>query len=298
MFNAGMEKVTFPKGRYRADAQTDWVLDYLRSRDGERPFFLFVSYLEPHHQNDHHRYEGPEGSQERFRDFRVPGDLEGADGDWPEQFPDYLGCVASLDGNLGRMRDELERLGLADDTLIVYTSDHGSHFRTRNGEYKRSCHEASIRIPMIVYGPAFVGGRVYTELVSLLDLTPTLLTAGGAEVPVGMRGRPLQELVEGRAEGWREEVFVQISESQVGRALRTQRWKYSVAAPDGDGVNETSSDHYVEEFLYDLDSDPHERNNLVADPGLEGVRAELRERLGQRMVEAGEAAPIISSHEG
>ena len=298
MFNADMEKITFPEGRYRVDAQTDWVLDYLRSRDGERPFFLFVSYLEPHHQNDHHRYEGPEGSQERFKGFQAPGDLEGMDGDWPEQLPDYLGCVTSLDENLGRMRNELGRLGLADDTLIVYTSDHGSHFRTRNGEYKRSCHEASVRIPMIVQGPGFVAGRVCAELVSLLDLTPTVLTAGSAEVPASMRGRPLQDLVEGRAEGWREEVFIQISESQVGRALRTGRWKYSVRAPGGDGVNEMSSDRYVEEFLYDLESDPHERSNLVADPGLEGVRAELREQLTRRMVEAGEEAPTIGSQDG
>ena len=132
MFNADMEKVTYPKGRYRVDAQTDWVLDYLRSRDGERPFFLFVSYLEPHHQNDHHRYEGPEGSPERFKDFRVPGDLEGADGDWPEQFPDYLGCVASLDGNLGRMRDELVMRGVPPGSVRMETRGRNTYEQAVN----------------------------------------------------------------------------------------------------------------------------------------------------------------------
>ena len=130
------------------------------TRTGGRPFFLFVSYIEPHHQNDHGHYEGPRGSKERFRDFVVPGDLVGAAGDWREEYPDYLGCIHSLDENLGRIRGALERLGLADNTLIVYTSDHGSHFRTRNAEYKRSCHDGCIRIPLIARGPGFRGGKV------------------------------------------------------------------------------------------------------------------------------------------
>ena len=150
-----MNKREFPEGRYRVDAQTDWVLEYLQTRTGEQPFFLFVSYIEPHHQNDHNHYEGPHGSKEKFADFVVPGDLDGTGGDWREEYPDYLGCIHSLDENLGRIRAELERLGLAEDTLIIYTSDHGSHFRTRNGEYKRSCHDGCIRIPMLACGPGF-----------------------------------------------------------------------------------------------------------------------------------------------
>ena len=70
MFNADMERVPFPQGRYRVDAQTDWVLEYLQTRTGEKSFFLFVSYIEPHHQNDHGHFEGPHGSKERFRDFQ------------------------------------------------------------------------------------------------------------------------------------------------------------------------------------------------------------------------------------
>ena len=61
MFDADMNRREFPEGRYRADAQTDWVLEYLQTRNGEKPFFLFVSYIEPHHQNDHNHYEGPHG---------------------------------------------------------------------------------------------------------------------------------------------------------------------------------------------------------------------------------------------
>jgi arylsulfatase A-like enzyme len=295
MFNADMERVEFPEGRYRVDAHTDWVIDYLRTRDGDKPFFLFVSYIEPHHQNDHNRYEGPTGSRERFADYAVPGDLVDTEGDWRENFPDYLGCIHSLDENLGRILDELERLGIAENTLVVYTSDHGSHFRTRNGEYKRSCHEASVRIPMVARGPAFKGGQVIPDLVSLIDLPPTILAGAGLEPPPTMRGRPLQALVAGTARDWPQEVFFQISESQVGRGIRTRRWKYSVTAPDKSGVHDPDSDRYVEEYLYDLDNDPYERDNLVRDPDYAGVRAELRETLLRHMVAAGEAAPAVES---
>ncbi|MCD6415483.1 MAG: sulfatase-like hydrolase/transferase [Planctomycetes bacterium] len=283
LFNAEMETVEF-KG-YRVDRQTDFALDYLRARRRGRPFFLLLSYLEPHHQNDHNRYEGPHGSKERFRDFHVPGDLAGTEGDWRQNYPDYLGCVNSLDYNLGRIRRELDALGIAGETLIIFTSDHGCHFRTRNGEYKRACHEACVRVPMIACGPGFRGGQVFDELVSLIDLPPTLLQVAGLEPPPYMRGRPLQDLARAAAVDWRDDVFIQISESHVGRALRTRRWKYSVRAPDKNGWADMDSRRYVEDFLYDLEADPHERNNLVRDRAHKSVRAELRGRLRQRIAD-------------
>ena len=294
MFDADMQKVPFPEGRYRVDVLTDWVLDYLRTRESQRPFFLFVSYIDPHHQNDHHRYEGPIGSQERFKDYVVPGDLVDTEGNWRQNYPDYLGCINSLDANLGRIRAELDRLGLSEDTLVLYTSDHGSHFCTRNSEYKRSCHESSVRIPMIACGPGFRGGQVVQELVSLIDLAPTILAVGGAEIPPTMRGRPLPELVAGQASDWRQEVFIQISESQVGRGIRTKRWKYAASAPDKRGGTDPDSEGYVEEYLYDLEADPHERNNLVCDPQYAALRGTLAQTLKRRMIQAGENAPTIT----
>jgi uncharacterized sulfatase len=292
MFNGRMEKVEF-KG-YRVDCVTDFVLDFLDTRTGARPFFLFLSYIEPHHQNDHNSYEGPRGSQTRFADFPVPGDLIDTAGDWRENYPDYLGCINSLDHNLGRIRERLEDLGLAENTLLVYTSDHGSHFRTRNSEYKRSCHDGCIRIPLILHGPGFRGGRRVRDLVSLMDLPPTVLASGGVPKPPSMHGRPLQDLLGPSPAGdWPDEVFLQISESQVGRAIRTAKWKYSVSAPGKSGADEPGSETYVEEFLYDLEQDPHERTNLVTAPGLETLRADLAERLAARMVAAGESRPTI-----
>jgi len=283
-----------PFDGYRVDSQTDHVLEYLRTRDGAKPFFLFLSYLEPHHQNDLNRYVAPYGYAERYEEYPVPGDLIGQEGgDWQENLPDYYGICASIDENLGRLRAELARLGLSDDTLILYTTDHGSHFRTRNSEYKRSCHEASIRLPMVACGPGCQGGNVIDDLVSLVDVPPTLLEWAGIEAPAHYHGRSLQPLVDGTAVDWPEEVFVQISESQVGRAIRTKRWKYCIDAPDKNGGRDADSPRYVEQYLYDLDADPHERTNLVGDPAYRQIADGLAERLIERMVAAGERAPEI-----
>jgi len=182
-------------------------------------------------------------------------------------------------------------LGLADNTVVIYTTDHACHFRTRNGEYKRSCHDNSIRTPLIACGPGFTGGKVIDDMVSLIDLPPTVISASGAKPPDYFKGRPLQTLVDGSAKDWPEEVFVQISESHTGRAIRTKRWKYSVRAPgrNAGGV----SDVYVEDFLYDLQADPHERTNLIADPKHAATRAKLATALKRHMADAGEKTPTI-----
>lgn len=290
VFDTHMNKVDF-RG-YRADRLTDYALKYLDTVD-DKPFFLFLSFLEPHHQNDRSRYEGPRGSKKRFRDFKVPGDLEGQSGDWKENYPDYLGCCNSLDTNFGRILDKLEERGLADNTVVFYTSDHGSHFRTRNSEYKRSCHEASIRIPLLVGGPGFSGGRNMKNLVSLIDLPPTLLRCADIPVPSSMCGNPLQKLMKDENSPWPSEVFFQIGSSHVGRGIRTARWKYSVRAPEKDGKLDAASLMYVEDFLYDLDKDPHELKNLVTDPEYAEVRKELANRLKRMMRKAGEQEPEI-----
>jgi len=290
VFDSENHKVNFTG--YRADCINNYAVDYVRNYDKESPFFLFVSQIEPHHQNDRKRFEGPDGSKKRFADFQVPGDLAGAGGDWKEQFPDYLGCCAALDANVGRLFDTLEEKGLLDNTIFIYTSDHGSHFCTRNSEYKRACHDGCTHIPMIMYGPGFMGGRVVTELASLIDIPATLLDCGGIEVPGHYHGRPLGRMLRDKGAVWDDSVFMQISESQVGRCVRTKKWKYSVRA-DADGWKESRADIYYEDFLYDLESDPHERNNLVGDPSFAGERSMLAIKLVGHMLRAGETAPEI-----
>lgn len=293
MFDSDMNKREFPEGRYRVDAITDWVLEYLQTRTGEKPYFLFLSFLEPHHQNDHKRYEGPNGSKEKFKDFEVPGDLKDREGNWRENYPDYLGCCNSLDENVGRILNKLEELNQKENTVVFYTSDHGSHFQTRNREYKRSCHESSIHIPLIIKGPGFSGGSRISDLVSLIDLPPTILDIAGVKVPDYMKGKSVRNIIAGTSKDWRKEVFIQISESQVGRALRTKRWKYSVRAPFKSPWANYDSDVYLEEFLYDLESDIFEQNNLIKDPEFTEIKKELSSLLKVKMAEAGENVPEI-----
>ena len=278
---------------YRVDAINNFAVDYIHRQDGSQPFFLFVSQLDPHHQNDHNRYEGPDGSKRRFADYDVPGDLVGHEGDWRQNFPDYLGQCQRIDENVGRMVDALKDQGLWENTIFIYTADHGSHFRTRNSEYKRSCHDGCTHIPLIIHGPGFNRRAVIKELVSLMDMPATILDLAGAVKPESFHGRSLRPLATGEAAGWENSVFMQISESQVGRAVRTEKWKYSVRAPGKDGCREMDSDVYAEDFLYNLEADPHEQNNLVAAPEYADVRAALKELLIQKMEEAGERRPEI-----
>lgn len=282
---------------YRVDATCDFALEFLDGAKKDEPFFLMVSFIEPHHQNDRQRYEGPDGSKEKYKDYMLPEDLKGKDGDYAENYPDYLGCINSLDTNLGRVFDKLEELGIADDTVVIYTSDHGSHFKTRNGEYKRSCHEACVRIPMVACGPGFDGAGEKEQLVSLIDLAPTVLSIAGVEHPDYMVGLELSKIASGEEQKVRDAVFMQISESQIGRAIRTDRYKYSVKAPDKDSWKNSSSDVYVEDFLYDLENDPHEQNNLVSNSEYKDIRANLKEKLIEMMVEAGESVPEIKCKE-
>lgn len=270
---------------YRADCINNYAIDYIRNKESDKPFFMFISQIEPHHQNDRGIYEGPDGSKEKFANFEVPGDLEGTVGNFMQNYPDYLGQCNSLDYNVGKLIDTLKDKGIFDNTIIIYTSDHGSHFCTRNKEYKRSCHESSIHIPMIAYGGKFTGGNKIKELVSLIDLPATLLDCAEIDVPKHFDGNSLLALVDSSEENWKKEVFLQISESQVGRCIRTDRFKYSVRATDKDGVKDASSDVYYEDFLYDLQNDPHERINLIEHKDYAKTREELKAILQRNIKE-------------
>ncbi len=290
MYDGDQRPVKLPG--YRVDAQTDAVIRYIDVHQHE-PFYLFVSYLEPHHQNRIDDFVPPDGYREPYQNRWIPPDLAALGGSTQQHIAGYYGIVKRLDEALGRILDALKSLDLDENTIVLFTSDHGCHFKTRNGEYKRSCHESSIRVPTAFIGPGFTGGGRIQELVSLVDLPPTLLDAAGIPVPDSMHGRSILPLLHGGTAEWPREVFMQISEAQVGRAIRTHRWKYSVSAPDRDGGRDPDSDHYVEEFLYDLQADPYELHNLIHYDAYDELKAMLRERLLQRMQEAGEERPTI-----
>jgi arylsulfatase A-like enzyme len=277
---------------YRVDALTDAAIRYIDANQ-DHPFYLFLSFLEPHHQNDIDDYVAPDGYRERYEGAWVPPDLVALDGSTGEHLAGYCGAVKRLDEALGRLMDALKSLNLDKNTIILFTSDHGCHFKTRNWEYKRSCHESSIRVPTAFHGPGFEGGGEIRELVSLVDLPPTILDAAGLPVPKEMQGRSILPLLSGNRESWPDDVYIQISESEVARAIRTKRWKYCVVAPDKEPWGDPMSESYVEKYLYDLETDPHELTNLAGQESHKEVAEEMRARLICRIVEAGEPKPTI-----
>jgi arylsulfatase A-like enzyme len=279
---------------YRVDALTDAAIRYIDQHQ-HKPFYLFLSQLEPHQQNQQDYFPAPDGYQERYTGAWVPPDLAALGGSTYQHIAGYYGQVKRLDEAFGRLLDALKSLQLDEKTIVLFTSDHGNHFKTRNSEYKRSCHESSIRTLAALSGPGFTGKGRVTEMVSLIDWAPTLLDAASLSVPTEMQGHSILPLLQGQKEDWQQEVFIQISESQVGRAIRTKRWKYAVVAPEKDGWHDSSSDHYVESSLFDLEADPYELSNLIGKQSHFEIAATLRERLLARIVEAGEARPAIEA---
>lgn len=281
---------------YRVDELTNFGLEFLERQTEHKPFFLTISYLEPHHQNDRGCYEGPIGSKKKFAGCEIPADLLGLPGDYEKEYPDYLGCCSRLDENLGRIIECLKERGLYDNTVIIYVSDHGSHFKTRNrdehvngyDDYKRSCHDSCLRVPLVISGPGFRGGKVVKEIVSTVSLPKTILAMAGIDVGEAMQGENLRSVAEGTVRERPNEAFAQISESRVGRCIRTPDYLYSVYAPGKNGGETGAADVYHSDFLYDLRKDPLQRENLACAPEYEDVRKKLSERLLAWMEKSGE----------
>lgn len=286
---------------YRADCITDMALDFFDEYRKDKPFFMTISHIEPHHQNDHKHYEGPKGSKEKYKDYVLPCDLKALEGDYKEEYPDYLGACASLDDNLGRLVARLKEKGLYDNTVIIFSSDHGSHFRTRNkdahlngyDDYKRSCHDACLRVPLVIAGGPFKGGIAVDSLVSTESLPKTILALAGVDVGERMIGENLLDVVHGKDDNRANEIFAQISESRIGRVIRTPEYKYSVYAPDINGGTQACSDIYEDDFLYDLRKDPDELHNLILDEEYNKTKGMLRERLLDWIERAEGKRPVI-----
>jgi arylsulfatase A-like enzyme len=285
--------ITF-KDEYRVEFLTDRAEKFLRQKQ-EKPFLLMISQLEPHQQNDLGRMVGPKGSADRFIDAFVPADLRAFPGDWHKQLPDYYGACEAIDASVGRLRKVLDEEGLAENTIFVFMSDHGCHFMTRNQEYKRSTHNSSLRVPLLIEGPGFETARQIQEIVGIVDIAPTLLQASGVAIPDSMQGKsffPILRDAKARA-AWPNKQLVQISESMTGRAIRTKDWTYCVADPTG-VTNESTSTNYHEYQLYDQRNDPHELVNLMGRKEYREKSDELRDELKKLMVAAGEAEPDIA----
>lgn len=295
LYNEACEQKRFPG--YRVDGVTDAAIRFIdNQRDQKQPFFLFVSYLEPHFQNNSYSYPAPEVYKQRYQGAQMPPDLQALSGSAAKNWGGYCGMIKRIDESVGRLNDALISLNMKEDTLIIFTSDHGDHFETRNHFHKSSVHESSCNVPLVIDGPGFECGGLRNELVSLLDLPPTILDAANAAIPNTFQGKILHEQISAPDKD-DATILIQVCMQNVGieRGLRTKRWKYGISARDIDDVKATDGTAiiYEERYLYDLENDPYELENLISLPQFQTVRDALRARLTHKMAAIGEPTPQI-----
>jgi arylsulfatase A-like enzyme len=190
---------------------------------------------------------------------------------------DYLRTIAAVDDSVGRLLDYLDKAGLADDTIVVYTADNGFFLGDHGWFDKRFMYEQSIRVPLIVRYPGKIAaGSVSKQIVANIDFGPTFLDYAGVKIPADMHGRSLRPILEGKPPGdWRKSFYYHYYEFPQPHhvhphlGVRTDRHKliyfYTLS----------------EWEMYDLEKDPNELKNIYAEAAYANVRAELTEELGR-----------------
>lgn len=283
-------KLTYPQ----ADTQTEWITDraveFLGSRDASRPFFLFVSYLDPHSPS--HLAE-PYWSMFKADAMPLPATFKAdpasssATASNRHEVNDpqivkamtaaYFAKVAMIDANVGRLLERLNKAGLDKHTLIVFTADHGNMLGDHNRWFKGVMYEGSARIPLLMKAPAegrfaadFNRGKVIGEIVENIDVMPTLCEMAGVKLPSeGIQGRSLTQLVAGRETAWKNVAFAE----RGSKMIRTPGFKLIQNSDKEVRRDQTSFE------LYDMLKDPGETRNLAADPAYAATLSELRARL-------------------
>jgi uncharacterized sulfatase len=195
----------------------------------------------------------------------------------------YYACVSFVDAQVGRLLEALDRLQLAENTIVVFWSDHGYHLGEHDGVWqKRTLFEQSARSPLIIRVPGAAGnGTASRRIVEYVDLYPTITAAANVDAPVDLSGRDLSPLLQDPLAAWNGEAVTQVLrpaddrlETQVmGCSIRTDRYRYTEWAKGREGVE-----------LYDHHADPMEFNNLAIDPDPRTIRVirELRSRLRKK----------------
>jgi len=283
-----------------SDLIADEAVNFLRG--GPRParFFLDVGFIDTHRPY-------PKASTEDDPRWLAP---PGAIPDLPEAREDmsgHLGSLRRFDRAVGRVLDALDDVGIADNTVVIVTTDHGLAWPGM----KLTLNDSGIGVMLMVRGAEpWRGGRVIEAMVSQVDLYPTIFGLLGFEVPGHVQGVSLVPLVAGDEASARSEVFAETNfhlSYEPQRCVRTDRWKYvrrylkresSIVAHTDPGPTRTALEDlgyfdlsYAEEQLFDTLLDPLEMNNLVADPARLDVLVEMRERLDSWQVTTGD--PIL-----
>jgi len=205
----------------------------------------------------------------------------------------YYGYVSQIDHNIGLVLRELEELGLADHTIVVYTADHGEMMAEHSAWTKGTTgYEPTIRVPMIIRLPGIVpAGTRVNELACSVDLLPTLLEAAGLSIPANVQGQSLLSLAQGKTNGWRKYAFSELGGSLDSQAVTITSKTHKYVRFKKGGVLEY-------EQLFDLVKDPWEAQNLFSDTAYTGVREELKTVLAQWEAATPTVKPIPTGKKG
>jgi iduronate 2-sulfatase len=199
----------------------------------------------------------------------------------------YHAATMFMDAQLGRVLETLDRLGLAERTIVVFTSDHGYHLGEHGLWQKMSLFEESARVPLIICDPrGKANGQVSSRTVELVDVYATLADLCGLEAPADLDGKSLRPLLDNTNAAWSKPAFTQVwrgpppgtvgntgqkLEGFMGRSVRTERWRYTEWDDGRMGVE-----------LYDHDADPGEYHNVFDDNEFADVRVEMKRRLAKQ----------------
>ena len=293
---------------YITEELTDYAMEFLQAQDGsDKPFFLYLS-----HKAVHANFTPEPKYEDRFKDvpFERPTSqlLSSEDArskprwlrdqrnswhgvDFPyhsnldieRYYKRYCEALCSVDDSIGRVMEQLKKMGIYDETLVIYMGDNGFMFGEHGLIDKRVAYETSIRVPMLMQCPdLFKGGTVVDEVVANIDIAPTVMEAMGLAKPAHMDGRSFIDLAKGVEIPWRD-YFLYVyyweknfPQSPTVFSLRGDRYKYITYY----GLWDT------DEF-YDLQNDPGETTNLINDPAHRERIQEMENKLYEMMDEMG-----------
>ena len=294
---------------YTTDVITDLAIEFIDRRPQDRPFFLMYHHKAPHrnwqpdekHKRQFENVKVPEpetfnddyatrSDAARLATMRIDRDLnaedlkekppEGLGGQelkrWKYQryMRDYLACVAAVDDNVGRLLDRLDRDGLAENTIVIYTSDQGFFLGEHNFFDKRFMYEESLRMPFLIRWPGRIrAGSVNDRMILNVDFAPTLLAAAGRPAPADMQGRSFLPLLRGtQVKGWRTSMYYRYYHPghhnvAAHYGVRTGRYKL---------IYFNKLDQWE---LFDLQKDRNEMKNVYGDPAYADVVKRLKAEL-------------------
>lgn len=287
--------VTTPTQGWVDDRSTDFAIEFLK-KNRDKPFALVVGF-----KACHGPFDPPDRARERFAgEAARPAANQDAPAIYREGMAvlakkaatkkaaakkkkaaaqagnrlGYFRCISAADDNLGRLLDALDDLKLAEDTVVVYTSDNGYYLGDHGLGDKRSAYDESLRIPMLVRYPKLkLRGKVIDQMVLNIDVAPTFLTLAGLTPPEAMQGRSWKPLLEGQPVDWRKSWFYEYFYERpyavpTVLAVRTDTAKL---------IKYPGHDEWTE--VFDLKADPFEKVNLAHDPAHAALRKQLEEEF-------------------